>query len=110
MTVKSLMETLTFKEIVCPEPEAEITGVYIGDLLSWVMGRSAAGNAWITIMSNVNILAVTSLTEASVIILSENVEPDENVAESAAQKGINIFSTGLTSYETAVKLHKALGI
>lgn len=110
MTVRSLMKTLNFKEIVCPEPEAEVTGVYIGDLLSWVMGRSSAGNAWVTIMSNINILAVASLTEASVIILAEDVKLDKEAAETAEKKGINIFSTALTSYEAAVKLHEALTV
>jgi hypothetical protein len=43
--------------------EKEITGGYTGDLLSWVMGRASCGNAWITIMSNINIIAVASLLD-----------------------------------------------
>ena len=61
MTVKELANTKFFKALALPQGEREINGVYIGDLLSWVMGRAEADNAWITIMSNNNILAVASL-------------------------------------------------
>ena len=48
-------------EIICmPDPEREIEGGYCGDLLSWVMGRADSGSAWVTIMSNINIVAVAS--------------------------------------------------
>ena len=40
-------------------------GVYAGDLLSWVMGRAESGNVWITIMSNINIVAVATLADVA---------------------------------------------
>lgn len=52
MTVKELSHVLALTEFTLPQPEREVTGGYVGDLLSWVMGRAQAGNAWITIMSN----------------------------------------------------------
>ena len=55
MTVNELSSREEFSAVSMPEGEREISGVYIGDLLSWVMGRAKADNAWITIMSNINI-------------------------------------------------------
>ena len=46
MTVQQLMETCGFTVAALPDPDREIAGVYIGDLLSWVMGRAGEGEAW----------------------------------------------------------------
>ncbi len=104
MKVSELCLLNDFNEICCPEPEREIEGCYIGDLLSWVMGRATSGDAWITIMSNINTLAVATLADTSVIILSEGVTLEDDVLTAAKTKGINVVSTKLTSYETAIRL------
>jgi hypothetical protein len=104
MTVRELAELNEFKALSLPLPERAIAGAYIGDLLSWVMGRARENNAWITIMSNVNVLAVASLADVSCIILCEGTVLDEDVLTTASEKGINVLSTELSSYETAVRL------
>ena len=79
-----------FSEISLPEPDREIKGVYIGDLLSWVMGRATSGDAWVTIMSNINVIAVAQLTDVACVILAEGVvardQPFEKVAESPGDR------------------------
>lgn len=107
MTVAELLEN-GFACVVCPSPEKVITGVYIGDLLSWVMGKARAGDAWITIMSNINIAAVAVLTEVACIITAETVELTDEVKEVALEKGVNILSFGGTAYEAAVRLSSLL--
>ena len=86
MTVNELSAQAEFKALTMPDGEREITGVYIGDLLSWVMGRAKADCAWITIMSNINIVAVASLADTACIILAESVELPEDVVSTATQK------------------------
>jgi hypothetical protein len=76
MTVKELSEREEFKILALPEPDRDIEGVYIGDLLSWVMGRAKANCAWITIMSNINIIAVASLANVACILLAEGLTLD----------------------------------
>ena len=83
MTVNELSAQAEFKALTMPDGEREITGVYIGDLLSWVMGRAKADCAWITIMSNINIVAVASLADTACIILAESVELPEDVVSTA---------------------------
>ncbi len=104
MTVKQLSETADFSFLVCPEPEREIGGVYIGDLLSWVMGKAQADDAWITIMSNINVVAVASLSDVACVVLAEDVRPESDVLETAEEKGINIISTKLSAYDAAIAL------
>ena len=93
MTVTELIASLDLKPLCLPDPTKEITGGYAGDLLSWVMGKATAGCAWITIMSNMNIVAVSTLTDPACIILSENVTLDDGVLNKAIEQGINILST-----------------
>ena len=104
MTVKELAAKYSFEILSMPEPDKEIEGGYIGDLLSWVMGRAEADNAWITIMSNVNVLAVASLADVSCVILAEGVTLDAEVLATAAEKSVNIISSELSAFEIASKL------
>ena len=104
MTVAELSKKCGFTPVCMPAPDREVRDCYIGDLLSWVMGRAESDNAWITIMSNVNIVAVASLTDVSVVILAEGVVLDESVVSTAEKKGINIVSSSVPAYETAMKL------
>lgn len=104
MTINELIAAKGYKTLALPEGERQINGVYIGDLLSWVMGRAKADNAWITIMSNINIVAVASLADTACIILAEGVTVPEDVISTAESKGVNILSTQSGAYETACEL------
>ena len=108
MTVKQLIDSCGFTAPALPDPDREVSGVYIGDLLSWVMGRAGADEAWITIMSNRNIVAVATLADTACILLAEGVAPDEGVADLATEKGVNILQSDLSAYHIALRLRDAL--
>ena len=104
MTVEALANRLGLKVLCLPSPNKEVDGAYIGDLLSWVMGKAEQGNVWITIMSNVNTLAVATLVDASCILLAEDVIPDAEIIQTAEAKGVNILSTPLSAFDIALRL------
>ena len=104
MTVHKLIDSAHLNPISVNDGEREIVGAYVGDLLSWVMGRAEADNVWITIMSNTNIVAVATLAGVGCILLSEGVTLDKEVIKLASDKGINVFSTELASYDAAIKV------
>lgn len=108
MTVKELSEKCGFKPAALPDGNREIDGCYIGDLLSWVMGRAEADCVWITIMSNLNIIAVASLADVSCIILSEGVTVEDSIIKLAEEKGVNILLSDKKTYETAVAVHEMI--
>ena len=111
MKVSELIKNLNLKVITDKNFEdREIKSCYAGDLLSWVMGRAQQDSAWITIMSNVNIVAVAALVDMACIILAEGVAVDEDVVKKANTQGITILSTDKTCYETAVQINKLTGI
>ena len=109
MTVNDLIKSLSLETINLSDGDRSVEGGYTGDLLSWVMGRGGYGNAWITIMSNVNILAVAALLDFSCVILAENSEVSEELRSLAASKGINLLRSGKSSFELCAALGRLLG-
>ena len=104
MTVQTLKEMLSLTEFHLAEPEREVSGGYAGDLLSWVMGRAAAGSAWLTIMSNQNVAAVALMADAACVVLTEGVQPDPDLLRRAREKGVNLLGTALPTYAAACAL------
>lgn len=103
MKVKDLLAH-GFEAISLPDGDREIDGAYVGDLLSWVMGRAQMDNAWITIMTNVNVIAVASLADTACVILAEGVSMEEELVQTAMAKDVNILGSAEPIYETTVKL------
>ena len=85
MTVHQLKESLELTVLVEQEIDKEITGCYIGDLLSWAMSRIKTGDVWLTVMGNVNAIAVAVLSDAACIILTDAAALDEEAKEKAQQ-------------------------
>lgn len=102
MTVEKFASALNAEVVCMPDGGREVEGAYIGDLLSWVMGRADEGCVWITIMSNVNVVAVATLRDVACILLAEGVTLDDEVKLLAEQKGVNVLKTSLSAYDAAV--------
>lgn len=108
--IENLVENLQL-EIVSKSIDItgiNMSGVYIGDLLSWVMGNIKPGDAWITIQTHVNIVAVAALGDASCIIIPENAEIDESTIQKSEEQNIPIFRSNLTAYELACKISRLI--
>lgn len=105
--IKNICEKINAKVLAgSGQLDKEITGVYICDLLSWVMSHANKGNAWITVMSHANVVAVASLLDLGCIIVPENIEVDPDALKKAEEEGIPVLSTALNSYQIAVELEK----
>lgn len=109
MTVNDLIKKGNMT-ILCPGDslDREITGCYCGDLLSWVMSRAQSGDAWLTVMGNVNAVGVAALADTACIVLTENAAFDENAQSRAEQNGITVLQTEKNTYETAVLINSML--
>ena len=72
MTVQELIDSGIFGVVNAGEGlEREITKPFCCDLLSIAMGRAPEGCAWVTVMGNMNTLAVASLADAACVIMAE---------------------------------------
>lgn len=108
MTVEKFAENFKYEILCIPDPNREICGGYAGDLLSWVMGKLGEGEAWVTIMSNINIVAVATLADPACVILSEGVCPEEGVLERARLQGVNMLRTAKTTFEVCADIKATL--
>ena len=105
MKVSELAELLECKIVNGADgAEKEVNGCYIGDLLSLAMSKVQQNYVWITIQSNINIVAIASLADAACIIICEGFTPDENTAKKADSEGIPILTSEKSAYELAKKL------
>ena len=88
--------------------DSDITGVFCCDLLSIAMGKAPSGSAWVTVMANVNTLAVASLTDVACIILAEGVTFDNTLIEKAKEEGIAVLKTDLPIFDAALLINNLL--
>ena len=108
MTVNELKDKLDLKVLVEDDLDREVTDCYIGDLLSWVMGRAPADSAWLTVMGNINSIAVATLADVSCIVLVESAALDDEAKAKAEMHDVTILSTDKNSYTLAVELSKLI--
>lgn len=109
MTVKELAEKLNIKIFAGQSGGGrDVRGCYIGDLLSWVMGRAHEDDAWLTVMGNINAIAVATLADVSCIILTENAPLDIEAKEKADEQDIPVLVTEENAYQTAIKIYDLL--
>lgn len=108
MNVNELIEKLDLKILTEGELDREVTTCYIGDLLSWVMGRAPEDSAWLTVMGNINSIAVATLADVSCIILVENAALDDEAKAKADMHGVTILQTEENSYSLALKIHELI--
>ena len=90
------------------DTEREITVPFCCDLLSVAMGRAPAGCAWVTVMGNMNTLAVASLTDAACVIMAEGCLLDDVAASKAKIQGITVLKTELPIFQAALAVHRLL--
>ncbi len=98
------LEAKTFKEGL----QNEITGAYVSDLLSDVMGNSKKGEVWVTLQTHLNIVAVAGHAGLAGIIIVGDRQIAEPVLQKAESEKITIMSTPLSTFETAGKLYQLL--
>ena len=108
MNIKEAVEKLNLNILVEGDMEREITDCYIGDLLSWVMGRAKEDSIWLTVMGNINAIAVATLADVSCIVLVENASLDEEAKKKAEAMDVTILQTDVNSYQLATKIYELL--
>lgn len=109
MTVQTLVDRQIVRAVNAGDNmDRTITRVFCCDLLSIAMGRAPAGCAWVTVMANLNTLAVASLADAACVILAEGFHMDENGIKKAQIQGITLLESDGPVFETALAVYQAM--
>jgi len=110
LTVHDIISALGLEVVAGADGlDKPITGGYASDLLSCVMAKASAGNAWITLQSHVNVVAVASLLNLACVIITEGMRPDDEMVERDNENGIPTLLTPHSTYRVVGELVR-LGI
>lgn len=110
MTINELSQKLEFKIISATSQsiEREVRGVYTCDLLSHAMAKINEGDVWITVHTNLNVVAVASLTDCACVLIPENIEIDKQTIERASEKDVTILSSAKSAAVLCYEIYKII--
>ena len=110
MKLKELTEALSLDvKTSGVDLDREVTGGYVSDLLSDVIGNAKEGFLWVTLQVHLNIVAVASLKGLSGIILVNGRTPDQETLRKAEQENVPILASTLPTFELVGRLY-SLGL
>ncbi len=103
MDLKTIIETLDLTLLTDERDfsDIHIDSAYMSDLLSCVMTGAKPHGVWVTLIANINIVAVASLLEISAIIITEDAQPNQETIERANREEIVLLSTKESSYHVS---------
>jgi len=112
MNIRQVIESLSLNCITKPEEQLldqEITGGFVSDLLSNVMGKAKSGDLWVTVQAHQNIIAVASLANLSVVIVAGGTKLEAETTARAVKEKVILCTTVLPAFEVVGQLYQ-LGI
>ena len=109
MTIKELIDSGLFKTInVGDGTDRNISGLFCCDLLSIAMSKAPEDSVWVTVMGNINTLAVAGLCDVGCIVLAEDISLDDAARTKAVQQHITVLSTDMPIFDAALKVHERI--
>lgn len=85
----------------------KVESAYVCDMLSMVIKNGAEYMALITIQTNLNIVAVCVLCDASLIIIPEGLHAEQSTVSKANEENIVILETKLSAFEVSGILYNS---
>jgi predicted transcriptional regulator len=84
----------------------EISGGYVSDLLSDVMGFAQENQVWITLQTHQNVIAIASLKDLAAVIIVKGLQPDPETVKHSEDEGIPLLGTQMETFEIVGKIYK----
>jgi predicted transcriptional regulator len=106
MKISDIKEKLELTDIVACD-DTEITGAYVSDLLSDVVGNAQEGDVLVTIQVHKNLIAVAGLVGLGAVIITHGRVPEEEVCAVARENNIPVLGSQESSFTVAGKLYEA---
>ena len=109
MRITDIIKELDLKIISGKEGVSnEVTGGYVSDLLSDVMGHAKEGNIWITLQTHQNVVAIASLKDLAAVIIVKGFMPEADTIEKSNSENIPVLSTDMDTFTIAGRLFELL--
>jgi predicted transcriptional regulator len=105
MRLRELVEKL---ELTVHAGEAgldhEVSGGYVGDLMSDAIARAAPGSVWVTVQTHANVVAVAVMKELAGVIIAGGRPPEAETLERAVRERVPLLSSALPAYQIVSQL------
>ncbi|MEN3010844.1 MAG: DRTGG domain-containing protein [Candidatus Bipolaricaulaceae bacterium] len=108
MRLREVAERLGLEFLVAADPEAEVRGGYVSDLLSDVLAHAEAGDLWITHQRHLNVVAVAKLRGVAGVVFARGLRPGPETLQRAQHEGVNLLTSPADAFDTAGRLHRLL--
>lgn len=109
LTIQDLIDSGNYEVLNSgSETDRKIKDVFCCDLLSIAMSKGIEDAAWVTVMGNINTLAVMTLTDMACIILAESAVMDEVGLERARTEGFTVLRTKKPVFQAALEVYNQL--
>lgn len=106
MNVNDLIELLNGQLLTSDNTSSNVfDGIYVGDLLSNIMANVQEDNLLVTIMCNINTIAVASLRDVPVVVFCESKKATEEMINKANELDIAIIETADSAAEVLRKIY-----
>lgn len=105
MKISELVEALGLEVKASGDMEGEISGVVVGDLLSFIMAKGQPGFAWITIQSHVNVAAVAVLRDMPLIVVASGRPVDDDLVARCSQERVTLAYSSMSAYTLSGKMY-----
>jgi len=106
MNLQQLIEKIEGK-VLTTTKDREITCGFVCDLLSWVIANGQKGMAWVTLQTNMNVIAIAALHEIACVILPANITMPEEVLNKAIEENVVVISSPKNAFEICGILYEA---
>ena len=108
MKLGEMAKAMQLEAIHAEWEDSEVAGGYTSDLLSDVMAHAKQDQAFITIQSHKNTIAVASLAGITAVILANDRPVPEDMIAAAKESGIAIFRSQENQFVLSGKLYALL--
>jgi len=106
MLVDDILDS-RFRLLTGPETgKLSYSGCYAGDLLSLVLKGAKADNLFVTVIANMNTVAVAVLADLPCIIFCEGYQPTAEMIRKAEEEKVALVSTELNSVGVILDLSR----
>jgi len=103
MRISEVVETTGLESLNAWE-DADVSGVYISDMVSDIITGAESGCILVTLQTHKSLIAAANLVDAAMVVVAHGKRPNEDVVQLADKAGIALFSSTVDTWAYAVRL------
>jgi predicted transcriptional regulator len=84
--------------------DADVSGVYISDMVSDIITGAQSGCVLVTLQTHKSLIAAANLVDAALVVVTHGKRPGDDVVQLADKAGIALFSSPVDTWRYAVQL------